>query len=64
MPAIQLNPKLHRAVHLLKSVKARDFESSFINNLSLSQEESAALNRLFNHPSKSGEEKRSNVFWL
>jgi len=62
MPAIQLNPKLHRAVHLLKSVKACDFENALNHDLSLSQEESAALIRIFNHPLKSGEEIRAGIW--
>lgn len=49
MLAIQLNPQLHRAVHILKKGDSYEVESTSMAKLSLSKEESSALDKTFSH---------------
>jgi len=47
MPIIQLTPQLHDAVHKLTRVNSREDASPFLNELSLSKKESAAVFKTF-----------------
>ncbi len=50
MLTIQINPNLHRAIHICTSINERGCESLIISELSLSKEESSALTRIFSNP--------------
>jgi len=52
MLTIELNPQLHRAVHSMKNVEMREFESPLMTELSLSKAESSAMIRTFERPAK------------
>ncbi|MEW9700986.1 hypothetical protein [Paenibacillus sp. SI8] len=54
MPTIQLDPNLHRTVHMLKNVEVHKCENTAIAvaEPSLSKEESSALISTFNRPAK------------
>lgn len=59
MLTIQLNPNLHRVVHMLKSVETHRNEGISPAELSLSKEESSALISTFNRSVLSKGKKRS-----